>query len=76
MSVQWETDASQNLTCPVVTAEVPASTVAFSVVTVPDATVLTVPSLDETARFVVVGVEAAQHQSVPRQKTVARAANM
>jgi hypothetical protein len=36
MSVQYAADASQNFTCPVATAEVPALTDAVSVATLPD----------------------------------------
>jgi hypothetical protein len=58
MSVQYFAVASQKLTCPVVTAVLPAFTVAVSVTTLPDVTVATVVPPDVTARVVVVGVEA------------------
>jgi hypothetical protein len=48
----------QNFTWPTVTAELPATTVAVSVTTLPDATVVTVVPPDVNASVVVVGVEA------------------
>jgi len=59
MSVQWGKEASQNLTCPVVTGEVPEFTVAVSVATLPCAIVVTLPLPDVIAREVVVATEAA-----------------
>jgi hypothetical protein len=58
MSAQYFAVASQKLTCPVVTAVLPALTVAVSVTMLPDATVVTVFPPDVNARVVVVGVEA------------------
>jgi hypothetical protein len=58
MSVQYFADASQNLTCPTVTALLPAFTVAVSVTTLPAPTVVTVVPPDVNASATVVGVEA------------------
>ncbi|MFP5207849.1 MAG: hypothetical protein ACLGRW_01020 [Acidobacteriota bacterium] len=58
MSVQYFADASQNFTCPTVTAALPAFTVALSVTTLPEATVVTVVPPDVKASVTVVGVEA------------------
>ena len=54
MSSQWAAVAPQNATCPVVTGAVPAATVAVSVTTVPDATVVTALPLLVTVSDVVV----------------------
>jgi hypothetical protein len=54
MSVQCDTVASQKFTCPVVTADVPALTVAVNVITEPDATVVTELPADVTPKVVVV----------------------
>jgi hypothetical protein len=58
MSVQYSAVASQKFTSPVVTGVVPAITVAVSVTTAPDATVVTALPLLFTASVVVVAVPA------------------
>ena len=54
MSVQYFAVASQKFTCPVVTAVDPAVTVAVSVTTVPEVTVVTGPDAEVTTSVVVV----------------------
>jgi hypothetical protein len=74
MSVQCAADASQKFTCPVVTAVVPVFTVAVSVTTLLDATVVTVLPPDATARVVVVAAGAAQARTVPPQRAITETA--
>jgi hypothetical protein len=69
MSVQYA-NASQNFTCPIVTAAAPAFTVAVSVTTLPAATVVTVLPPDVTARVVVVAAGAAQARTAPPQRAI------
>ena len=76
MSVQNAAEASQNFTCPVVTAKVPVFTVAVSVITVPDLTVVTVLLLEETTRVVVVEVGTAQLGCTVKQRIVIRMATI
>jgi hypothetical protein len=56
MSVQYFADASQKLTCPVVTEAVPTSTAAVRVTTVPVVTEVTALPLDLTVRLVTVEI--------------------
>src|SRR5579862_3012890 len=56
MSVQCPAVASQNFTCPTVTAVPPDTTVAVRVTTVPDATLVTLVPPDVTAKIVMVAV--------------------
>jgi hypothetical protein len=56
MSVQKAADASQKFTCPGVTGIPPAFTVAVSVTTLPDATVVTAAPPDVTESIVVVAI--------------------
>lgn len=60
MSVQYLAEASQKFTCPVFTLVAPAITVAVSVTTLPEATVVTEPPPELTARVVVVAPPPAQ----------------
>jgi hypothetical protein len=52
--VQYFAEASQKFTCPVVTAVPPTCTVAVSVTTLPEATVVTAPPPEVTVRVVAV----------------------
>ncbi len=54
MSAQSVDDATQKLTCPVVTTAFPAFTVAVSVIALPDATAVTAFPLEVTVNVVVV----------------------
>ena len=54
MSVQYFADASQKVTLPVLIVPDAGVTVAVSVTTVPEGTVVTGPELEDTAREVVV----------------------
>ena len=74
MSVQYVAAASQNFTCPIVAGVVPANTVAVNVTTLPDATVVTAPPPDVTARVVVVAAGAAQARTAPPQRAITETA--
>jgi hypothetical protein len=73
MSVQYVAEASQKLTCPVFTLVEPAITVAVSVTTVPEATVVTEPPPELMARVVVVAPLPAQACDAPASKNIKNA---
>ena len=68
MSVQYGADASQKVTCPGVTAVLPAVTVAVNVIALPEVTVVTVLAPDVTPSVVVAAMLAniceAPHRSI------------
>ena len=76
MSVQWVAVASQKFTCPGVTGLLPAVTVAVSVTTLPDVTVVTELPPEVTARVVVVVASAAQACCAPPQRPIHTAAEI
>jgi hypothetical protein len=76
MSEQYVAVASQNLTCPIVTASDPAFTVSVSVTTLPLSTSATVLIADVTARVVVVAAGAALPGRAPPKKTTIRVAEI
>ena len=74
MSVQDFAVASQKFTCPTVTAVPAAVTVAVSVTTLPDVTIVTALPPDVTAIVVVVAPGAAHARSAPPQRAITETA--
>jgi hypothetical protein len=76
MSVQWVAAALQKLTWPTVTGVVPASTVAVSVTTLPEVSVVTALPPEATASVVVVAAGCAHAWPAPPLVAIAAMTKM